>query len=626
MACPIIVGDGVASFVYTGYNSLMGYAGNAYQLATQTFNQLLDYQVDPISVDVNYHFDDSLFAYVRPAKPDVFAEDLEADFSLENAPLPTAQRPTFDYASPTLEASPPVIHLPNTPGSLTAQPPGGPPILADVEVPAAPNIVLPTEPALLSVLPLPDVPNIVLPTFQGVRPDFDIEMPDPNIHFEPVPYTSDLLDQVKAKLASMMLGGTGLPAAVEQALVNRAVAREDESAARTIEETTDEFARLGFSEPNGVLSKRLLKVRQDTQNKRASLSRDIYIKAVDVEIENLRFSVTQGVALESALLSNWLQYQQLILESQKFVLQVALDLTNVKIQLFNAKLAQFQIDATVYKTRIEAELAKLEIYKAQLDAKRLLLQINQQEIQIYEARLRAVMTAIDIYKAQIEGVRALVETNNQKLEGYRVLVQAYAERVRAYQAEWEGYKAAAEAEGTKAQIFDTSVKAYLGEVQAWAAKNSNAVELGKFDIELDRSRLENWRGKLEKYLGDLRTKVAVFEAKVGAYDSTVRAYSAESQVEVAAAETNTRIFDLGMRREQARKEIALKNLELSINQLVQLSNQLLEAKKAVAAGAGQLAASSLSAVSFGASVNSGLSQSQSCSTSYSFNTELLPEG
>lgn len=625
-SCPIIVGDGIASFVYTGYSSLMGYAGAAYQLATQTFNQLINYDPGQVTVDVQYQFDDSLFGVIRPLKPDAFTDTVDtSNITLADPPPSNAQRPAFDFSPPPLTATPPDIEFPNQPGNFNVPDPGAPPILADVVVPATPVIVLPTEPALINVLPLPDPPSISLPTFQGIRPAFNIPDPDPNVQFTPTLYTSDLLDQVKAKLSSMLQGGTGLPEAVETALINRAVEREDISVDRALQETVDSFGTMGYTEPSGVLAGRLRRVRQDAFAKRASLSRDIYVKSVDIEIENLRFSVTQGVAIESALLSNWIQYQQLILESQKLVLQVAVELTNVRVQIFNAQLRQFEVDATVYKTLIEGELAKLEIYRTELEAKKILLQLNQQQIEIYEARLKAVMTAIDIYRAQIEGVKALVETNNQRLEGFRTLVQVFAERVRAYQAQWEGYKAAADAQGIKAQIFDTSVKAYLGEVQAWSTKNSNYAEVGKFDIALDESRLDRWKGLLEKYVNDLKTKIAVFDADVQAYDSTVKAYSAEATVEMAASEANSRIFELGMRREQARKEIAIENVKLEVQELVELSAQLLEAKKAVAAGAGQLSAAAMSSVHFGATASSSLAQGQSCNTNYSFNTELLPD-
>lgn len=626
MACPIIVGDGVANFVYTGYNQLMSYGDAAFNVTLNAFDQLINFQPDHMLVDVNYTFEDAVFAYKRPIKPDDFTAKFNpAGITLEPAPINAAQRPSFDANAPTLGVLPPTLLFPNSPGSFTVLPPDGPPAQLDVVLPNSPNIVLPPVPVLNEVLPLPLSPNINLPTFQGMRPGFNIEMPDPNVGFTPTPYTSQLLTDVKAKLESMLQGGTGLPAAVEQALMDRAVSREDESVLRLARETQDEFVTMGYSEPEGVLSMKLMEVRQEALNKRASLSRDIYIKAIDIEIENLKFAVQQGVALESVLLNNWLQMQQLILESQKFVLQVALEITNLKVTIFNAQLEQYKTDAQVFRDLIAGELAKLEIYKAELDAKKLILGINQQQIEIYTARLGAVNTMIEVYKSQLQGVLAVVQINNQRLEGFKSLVEVYAERVRAYQAEWEGYKAAAEAEGTKAQIFDTSVKAYLGQVQAWSSKNETRVELGKFDIALDQSRLDTWKGQLQKYVTDIDTQLKVFSSAVQVYDEQVKIYQADAQVETAASDSNLRAFELGMRREDNSAQIKLKNLELSIRELLENSSQLLEAKKAVASSGGSLAAAALSAVHFGASASSSASQGTNCSTSYSFNTELLPD-
>lgn len=623
--CTGFINDPALGFVDTGYSALMSKADAAFGISLNTYQQLINFQPGSQPVNVSYVFDASILGYQRPNSPGTFVDTFVLPAGDPGLPPPLlAQRPNFDFNAPVLTVSPPTISFPQDPGSLTAVLPGGPPVLFDVILPPVPIVTLPMVPVPNTILPLPLDPTIVLPNFGGVRPDFNVPVPIPNVGFTPVLYTSQLLTDVRAKLDSMLQGGTGLPADVEQALINRAVAREDEGNLRLVRETIDEFATMGYSEPEGVLGLKLMVVRQDAQDKRASLSRDIYVKAIDIQIENLRFSITQGVAIESVMLQNWMQYQGLILESQKLVLQVALELTNVRITIFNAQLAQYQTDASVYKELIEGALAQLEIYKAKLEAKKLILGINQQEIDLYLAQLKGVMTMIDLYKSQLEGVHEIVEINTLRLEGYKTNVQVYTEQVRAYQAQWEGYKAAAEAQGVKASIYDVSIKAYLGQVQAWSAKNSSYAELGKFDIELDRNHIDGWKAQLQGFLTEIDANLKVFEAKEKTYEANTRVYQAQASVEQAATESNSRVFELGMRREDNRAQIALKNLELAIKELLENSAQLLEAKKAVGQGAGQLAASAMSSLHFGASLSSSLSQGSSCSTAYSYNTDLLP--
>ena len=67
----------------------------------------------------------------------------------------------------------------------------------------------------------------------------------------------------------------------------------------------------------------------------------------------------------------------------------------------------------------------------------------------------------------------------------------------------------------------------------------------------------------------------------------------------------------------------LKNAEMMIGQARFLLAQAIEIQKAKSQISSQLAASTMSAVSYGASVSSGMSSSRSCSTNFSFSGEIM---
>jgi hypothetical protein len=101
-------------------------------------------------------------------------------------------------------------------------------------------------------------------------------------------------------------------------------------------------------------------------------------------------------------------------------------------------------------------------------------------------------------------------------------------------------------------------------------------------------------------------------------------YRADVAVETAASDANLRVLTTAIEQERARVDTELKNEEMQIQQMLQISSQLLEAKKTVASVGAQLAASSMSAVNFSAGTRSDLQQSYGCRTSFSYSGSIDP--
>lgn len=92
-------------------------------------------------------------------------------------------------------------------------------------------------------------------------------------------------------------GGTGIPAAIQDAIWQRA----REAIARDIAGQRDgaltEFAARGFSLPSGALNYRLLQLDQTAIDKSAEVARETAIKNIEIEIENIKFAVQQAVQM-----------------------------------------------------------------------------------------------------------------------------------------------------------------------------------------------------------------------------------------------------------------------------------------------------------------------------------------
>lgn len=130
-------------------------------------------------------------------------------------------------------------------------------------------------------------------------------------------------------------GGTGIPAAIEQAIWDRARGREIVEARRLEQEATNQFAARGFVLPPGALAARLLEVEQDATNKAATLSREQAIKAAELEIQNIRFAIEQGLRVRIAVIQGVGDYIRAWFKPADDAVEYAKALVNAKEKLWN---------------------------------------------------------------------------------------------------------------------------------------------------------------------------------------------------------------------------------------------------------------------------------------------------
>lgn len=618
-SCDLIIGDAAIGLVTEGYGLMSGYAATSFQLAQDGLSKLYNFSVTPVAFDVSWNLNPDIQGYVRPIAPaDIAAAyDPKAISDPGNAPDTSFNQITFTNA-PVNTAVEPSINIDNGPGALTAVAPGAAPSLSAVVVPTAPTVALPSAPTLYS-LNLPAAPAVTIPTFTGTRPVLNFDAPVQSWSFTAQDYSDTLLDSTKAQIAFGLLGGTGLPIAIEQAMYDRSNSRQDVSEIRAIQEAMEERSAKGWSEPDGILTYRIQEVRQNSANARAGFNRDVLLEIAKIDIENMKFYVQQGVALESKLIDLHLETQRLILEANKFVMQSAIELFNAKVSLFNAEQQAYATDAQVFRDKLQACLTQIEIYKAEIDAQKLVGEINQQLVSIYESNIRAVLASVEIYKAQVEGATAQAEANRVVIEAYRATVEAYGENVRAYEAQWRGYAAQVEAQVSKEKIYQISTDAYATNVHAWAEKNTSLIEQQKLVLGEKDLDVRVFQAKIEKFKAQYEAEAARIRALVEIYGSRVDLYRGEAGVEEAAAAANARAANLQIENNRSATEVALKNADLQINQLEKNAALILEQLKGITSTAAQLCASSFTALHFSAQASHSASNGQECSTVYQVN-------
>lgn len=622
--CPAVIsGDAAVALTGEGWSTFRGFAESSYQLVVSQFNALNNFTVQDFAFSPDYSFAGNLSGFLPPEAPAYItapAGDFSmnvGDVSLAFSPPALVEAPEFDF-----NGEMPTLDIGGEPGAFEGELPDGPPEVEEVEFPTAPTLTMPELPTLVEIT-LPTVPTLDLPTFTATAPVVDFDAPAQNFSFTPTEFSDELLDDVRTALADMF-EGEALPPAVEQALRERAYAEVDRNEMVAVQQATEDWASRGFTEPDGVLVGRVLEIRQNSQNQRNNLSREVYIENRRTAIESRRFAVTQGIALTQVLINLHMQTQQLLLEANKFALQASIELFNARVTLFNALVGAYNTAAIVYRARLEAALATVELYKAQIEAERVKGEINEQYVRLYEQRIRALLTEVEVFKAQVDAARSRVEANNAQFEGYRIKVQAFAESVRAHGLAWDGYVARVNAQVARGRLYEIATTAFGTQVAAVNSQNQVAIGASQARTAIELAKVEKFRAHTQAEIARIGALSAESQALVQVGQANASLYAARGQVAAAASDAVGRQFQIGMENERARVDSYLKASDIQMQKMVQTAGLLLESIKAAANVAAQLAASSMSAVNFGATVSSSQSSSEStgCSTSYNYQGEI----
>lgn len=508
---------------------------------------------------------------------------------------------------PSFTASAPTVQILNKPSALSATQPGTAPTVADVTMPDAPTIVLPDAP-LMELITLPALPSIVLPSFLGTAPDGStLTAPTTGFVWSEDYYDSALLGDVTSRLTTMLLGGTGLPAAIEQAIWDRGRAREDVIAKKATQEAYEEFAGRGFSLPPGALAGRVAEVAQKNREATSTFSRDVAIKQAELEVENLKFSVSTGIQLEGQLMTYSGQYAQRALDAAKATTEVAINIFNAQVALFNSRLQAYQTEAAVFKDLIQAESIKLEQYRTEIEAQKLIGEINLQAIQIYKTRSEALMIAVELYKAQLDGVKTGVDVDRARIEGFRATVDAYKAMVEAKTSEYQAWGESIRGEVAKVSAYEAQARAYGSRVDAYKMGETVKIENMRARISAGELQVKAFEAEVGYLAEQVKSGVAYVDAGAKIYEGQARVYGAKISGEQARVQALAEQVRLVIAAGTAEAELGLKAADLNIQQLLRIVQVELEGRKSAGMVAGQLAASAMSSFNLGATVSSGWS-------------------
>lgn len=572
--------------------------------ARYNLSQLANLNLQPVVFGGSLNLVNLEQAFTRPDKPTAPALPSIS----QSVPSVPALRDLLMRELGDAPADPALDHLlaftaPDRPNvSLPARPDVNVP-LVEIQIADRGAIQIPALRTLLE-LGVVDFTPMVMPTFQGVRPSFAIDVPaDGQLDFEEIDYTPELFGAIKTALNQMLQGGLGLPLAVEQAMFDRARAREDRLSRKQVQEVSEDLAARGLTEPNGILAARLREVRADNREKAAGLNRDITIETAKIAVENLRAAIPQGIALEQVLLSKYEAQNARALQIATFAREYALKRVDALVAIANLEQQAYATDASVFKTLVEAEVSKLAELEAKIKLEALKGQVNENLIREYEAQWKGVQAMADFYRTDVEAAKAKGEINKQRIEAAELQVRMYGADVDVMGKLFDAHRADVEASMAPLKAAEVVSSVFANRINAYRAKGEAYRDEARLQVDANQQSIELFNAQLRQSEGVRAAEMAQLDAVLRRFAGVTAMYQADGQIAAAESASRDRTTALAIEQNRAVAESHMKAQELQMQQMLKIGEIMLAKFKGIADVYSQLVAASQSAVNLGASVS-----------------------
>jgi hypothetical protein len=373
------------------------------------------------------------------------------------------------------------------------------PTTSDFAFPSAPVYTMPTVPTLSDIV-IPDFIEGVISPLTTQMPVSNIEMPAlTQIDSGGQAVEDELVQAAKAKLVSNIVnGGTMLNPLIEASIWNRDRERREQALQDSVDKLTAQWAKLGWSIPDGLLAGSLIAVNNEYMNKDLDVSRDIAIKQAELEQTGMFKSLELANQLEGILIESFNDYAKRVFEVSKATVDVTVQILKSRIDLYNMNLQAFKTDVETYKIAIEAELARSEVYKARMEGIKTLAMVDSSRVQVYTAQLGAIAQQVEVFKATVESVGLMYSAEKQKIEAYKARVEAYTSAVdgvtKRYIGEVEGFK---------------------GLVQAYVASADSQTRIEELELKTQIARvdatLKSWEIQLQVIIEETKVQLSGLE-------------------------------------------------------------------------------------------------------------------
>ena len=561
-----------------------------------------------------------------PRPPDIRADDYAVDLpdfeepdasgvtpdigELGNVPfiVPSVNAVVSDILDgiAAFEPSAVTITVPEPPSPIDISGAPTSPDLPEVELPDAPAFELPALDAMVPIdIPAFDFPD--LPTFDAEPPEFDAERPTVSelAQFNETPYQVEVMPDVVAKIRDMLAGRTGLPEPIERALYERAVDRENMTAQQNIQQAFDAWAGRGFEMPPGMLVEQVNAAREQAALRTNTVNREIAVEVARIAIENVRIAVAQGIAAEQAMFEFWNATVQRAFDMARLRVESEMRMFDAEVALYNAEQSAYRVAAEVYRARIEGALAEVQVYRARIDGELAKGQLNESIVRAYAAKIDGVRAAVEIYRTSMQGAEIRSSVNRNRIDQYRAEVEAYRQQIEARKVEFDAYESQGRGEVAKANIVQAQADAFASTIRGAEAKGNLAIQNARLKLEAINSATQRFTATVGYEREAVSAKAQIASARLAAFDGRLRLETAKVQATQQNSEARVRALDSLTRTKLSEYEIAVRQYDTTIQQLIQKGQIVIQAITSAGQMASQLAAGAMSAINVSAAMRGG---------------------
>jgi hypothetical protein len=583
----------------------------------ETFNfstALPDYNVPSLVPEPQINLD---FNVTPLGDPTVFGviDPFDLVHDVDTSGLPTISTVDIPEFSPT----PLTIQIPDAPIPENIQRPDSAPAAPVLTFPDEITITLPDSPQL-TTLTIPAAPSITIPDFDPVFPTFTEQNIDTRIDWTEPTYNQEILDDVLTQITTFFAGGSGIDPDVENSIFARSRDREDRTVRQQEQQATEEWAGKGYTAPPGMLVKRIDNIREEGTLKKLGLNREQTIKVFDTEIENLRFAVQQGIEAERLFVQLFLAKVERLFEVERLVVQWRIELYNLAVTVFRAKMDEVSIRARVYEVQVQAALVDIEVFKALIDAEQVKAQVNLAIIESYKAEIEAREALVAVYEAQVRAVGVRADVFATQVNAYRAEVQAYGTEVAADTNRFEAYATRIRGEVGKASILESEARAYQAEIQGIETGVNAEVAALQGEVAAIETEIRNFESQVRGYIGRSQNQLAAIQGNVAGHGIDVNRKNLEISAEESADRVEVAAIDATNRVNIEQHRSAIQEYSAKLEALIEEVRLRVSAITSAGELSSTIAAGALAAAHVGATISGsgGLSATGSDGVSFSY--------
>jgi len=437
--------------------------------------------------------------------------------SLFRVNIPDWNLADFTDSPPNIDTSPaiplaPALNLPETPGGSE-----NPIEVPDVVVPTFDDNLDVTAPTEI------DVTDRIASEFQVTREQLAQAADDYATSWldRYCPEYRTGLNDIETALSRAITSAGDVGEGWDDAIYDKAKIRVNDEQQFGQAALTADYARRGFALPPGAVMAGLSRLRHEGARNLADTSGTIAAERIKIEVQHLQFALQISSQVRMHFASAMQGYMQILMSANATALQYAaeigkwaVDIFNQRVQIYELEVKRYQSEAQVYTVRLESAFAYIRQIEVEIEAEKLAIDLDRNQIALYEAQIRGEQSKIDIYNSELQGVRLLLETESQKIQVYESQVRAYAARVGAKESEYGAYRAAIQGDAARVDAYQAEIQAYSSAVDAEGTKVSAEAAISRSITDYNNSLISQRDSTIKKYIAEIQGESTRFDSSV----------------------------------------------------------------------------------------------------------------